>query len=64
MDDRIQRPDLGILSGDEPYYYAGWQAACDPAILPKDILVIKAWCYDTEQQAVWLLAGAETVDNR
>jgi hypothetical protein len=63
-DERVRRQDLALLSGNEPYYHAGWQAAYDPANLPKDLLVIRAWRYDTERQTVSLLAGAETVDNR
>lgn len=64
MDDRVRRLDLETLLGREPYYYAGWQAPCDVTNLPKDILIVRAWGYDVEQQAVWPLPGTQSIDNR
>ncbi len=64
MNDRGQRPDFAMLGGEEPYYYAGWQAVCSLTNLPKDLVTVKAWGYDSERQIVWPLDGAEEVDNR
>ena len=62
--DRMQRGDLEILLGKEPYYYAGWVKMCSLTNLPKASLVLRAWGYDVERQKAFPLDGAETVDNK
>ena len=62
--DRMQRGDLEIPLGKEPYYYAGWVKRFSLTNLPKESLVIKAWAYDAERQKAFLLDGAKAVDNR
>jgi hypothetical protein len=64
FNDRVPRADLEVLAGKEPFFYAGWQAVSSLTNLPKGLLVVKAWVYDPERQAVWPLDGAVTVDNR
>ena len=62
--DRLQRSDLEILMGKEPYYYAGWAKVCSLTNLPRESLVLKAWAYDVERQKAFPLDGVEAVDNR
>jgi hypothetical protein len=62
--ERMQRVDLELLRGKEPFYYAGWTQVCSLTNLPKASLVLRAWTYDAERQEAFPLEGAEAVENK
>lgn len=61
---RVLRDDLGLLYGDDPYYFSGWERVCALSDLPKGMLVLRAWSYDAERQTALPLGGTGSIENR
>jgi hypothetical protein len=61
---RVLRADLALLYGEDPYYYSGWERICTMRDLPKGVLVLRAWSYDSQRQAALPLGGTASLDTR
>jgi hypothetical protein len=62
-DTRIQRPDVVNATKDQVYLMTGWQRAFSANKLPKGLLNIKAWAFDSETGKAFPLGGSQEIKN-
>lgn len=62
-DTRIQRPDVVSATKNQVYLMTGWQRTFSVSKLPKGVLKIKAWAFDTETGKAFPLDGSQQINN-
>ena len=62
-DTRIPRPDVVNATKNQVYLMTGWQKSFSASKLPKGLLKIKAWAFDTETGTAFPLDGSQKINN-
>ncbi|HEY9295367.1 MAG TPA: hypothetical protein VIQ31_03140, partial [Phormidium sp.] len=62
-DTRVERPDVVNATKDQVYLMTGWQKSFPVDKLPKGLLNIKAWAFDTETGTAFPLGGSQQINN-
>ncbi|MGA9377888.1 MAG: hypothetical protein WBV73_03865 [Phormidium sp.] len=62
-DTRVQRPDVVNATKNQVYLMTGWQGSFSASKLPKGLVKIKAWAFDTETGTAFPLGGSQQINN-
>ncbi len=62
-DARVERPDVVNATKNQVYLMAGWQKSFSASKLPKGLVNIKAWAFDTETGTAFPLRGSQQIKN-
>lgn len=57
----IERPDVAQNANNQAYLNSGWLVVLNPANLPADSAVLKAWAYNSDTKEAVQLNGVHTV---
>ncbi|MFB2935036.1 hypothetical protein ACE1B6_07130 [Aerosakkonemataceae cyanobacterium BLCC-F154] len=63
FDTRVNRPDVVQALKRTTYSMSGWQKTFPASRLPKGLVKIKAWAFDTETAKAYQIAGTQVVKN-
>ncbi|MFB2935033.1 hypothetical protein ACE1B6_07115 [Aerosakkonemataceae cyanobacterium BLCC-F154] len=62
-DTRVERPDVVKATKNQVYLMTGWQKAFSASKLPKGLVTIKAWAFNTEKGTAFPLEGSQQIKN-
>ena len=63
-DTRVKRPDVVKGTKNQAYSMSGWQKTFPASRLPKGLLKINAWAFDTDRAKAYQIGGTHVLENQ
>lgn len=63
-DNNVERQDVAKVTKNQAYSMSGWQKTFPASSLPKGVVKIKAWAFDSETSKAYQLTGVRVINNQ